>query len=66
MEDSIVYETMNDELVQHTEEKKQIENAPYYEIDDPVFAELHFPFVCGWTIFLDGLDNALDLWYNQI
>ncbi len=29
-----------DELVQHTEDIQYIENAPYYAVDDPVFAEL--------------------------
>lgn len=41
-----------DALVQHTEEQKQIENAPYYEIDDPVFAKLHISTTADLAAYL--------------
>lgn len=44
-----------DELVQHTGDTKYIENAPYYEIDDPAFAELQIATTADLESYLQNV-----------
>lgn len=43
-----------DELVQHTEDIQYIENAPYYAVDDPVFAELQISTTADLAAYLQN------------